>query len=83
MFASGCWLVIVRWTGKTTSELGAIPKLHIIIAPLHTCIAITWNVPQALAASAASVVLRYYCTRILGLAMIRVTSDIRLCVPLY
>ena len=28
--------VSVRFTGSTTSELGAAPKLHCIIAPMHT-----------------------------------------------
>jgi hypothetical protein len=39
MLASGCSAVFTRLTGRTTSELGAIPKLHCIIAPMHTCIA--------------------------------------------
>jgi hypothetical protein len=36
MFAAG---VVVRtlFAGKTTSELGATPKLHAHIAPMHTC----------------------------------------------
>jgi hypothetical protein len=29
-------LVSTRLTGSTTSELGATPKLHIIIAPIQT-----------------------------------------------
>jgi hypothetical protein len=29
-------LTIVRFSGVTTSVLGAIPKLHIVIAPLTT-----------------------------------------------
>src|SRR5579885_3349877 len=36
----GMMLVMVRCTGSTTSELGASPKLHCIIAPMHTCIGI-------------------------------------------
>jgi len=36
MFASGVW-VSVRFTGNTTNELGAAPKLHFNIAPMHTC----------------------------------------------
>src|SRR5579885_377218 len=40
MLASGTMLVMVRCTGSTTSELGASPKLHCIIAPMHTCIGI-------------------------------------------
>jgi hypothetical protein len=35
MFASGV-LVSVRLSGSTTSELGAAPKLHCNIAPMHT-----------------------------------------------
>src|ERR1700733_4476445 len=37
ILASGTWLVITRLVGSTTNELGAIPKLHCIIAPIHTC----------------------------------------------
>src|ERR1700733_7161707 len=37
MFASGTMLVITLLTGNTTSELGAMPKLHCIIAPMQTC----------------------------------------------
>jgi hypothetical protein len=37
MLASGTWLVRVLFTGRTTSELGAIPKLHCIMAPIQTC----------------------------------------------
>jgi len=33
--------VSVRLIGNTTSEEGAAPKLHIIDAPIHTCIAIS------------------------------------------
>ena len=36
MFASGVW-VSVRFAGNTTSELGAAPKLHCRVAPMHTC----------------------------------------------
>src|SRR5580704_7119349 len=36
MFAAG-EPVSVRCSGSTTSELGAAPKLHVIIAPAHTC----------------------------------------------
>ncbi len=36
MFASGTELVWTLLSGRTTSELGAIPKLHIIVAPWHT-----------------------------------------------
>jgi hypothetical protein len=35
MLASGV-LVSVRLSGSTTSELGAAPKLHCNIAPMHT-----------------------------------------------
>jgi hypothetical protein len=41
ILASGTWLVNVLFTGNTTSELGAAPKLHIIEAPMQTCIAIS------------------------------------------
>ena len=45
MFTSGAWsmmfasgvCVSVRLTGRTTSELGAMPKLHFNIAPMQTC----------------------------------------------
>ena len=37
MLASGTWFVITRFVGSTTRELGAIPKLHIIEAPMQTC----------------------------------------------
>lgn len=33
--------VKVQLVGNTTSEEGAAPKLHIIDAPMHTCIAIS------------------------------------------
>jgi hypothetical protein len=36
--ASGTTLVNTLFVGSTTSELGAIPKLHCIIAPMQTCI---------------------------------------------
>jgi hypothetical protein len=36
MLASGISLVKTRFVGKTTSELGATPKLHIIDAPIQT-----------------------------------------------
>ena len=36
IFASGTMLVKVLFLGSTTSELGAMPKLHFIIAPMHT-----------------------------------------------
>jgi hypothetical protein len=35
MFASGVW-VSTLLTGKTTSELGAAPKLHCNVAPMQT-----------------------------------------------
>jgi hypothetical protein len=38
MLASGTMLVFTRFTGKTTRALGATPKLHIIWAPMQTCI---------------------------------------------
>src|ERR1700723_3877422 len=40
MLASGISLVKTMFVGRTTSELGAIPMVHIIIAPMQTCIAI-------------------------------------------
>jgi hypothetical protein len=40
MFASGTSSVITRLVGRTTSELGAIPMVHIIEAPMQTCIGI-------------------------------------------
>jgi hypothetical protein len=40
MFASGTWSVKTMLVGSTTRELGAIPKVHCIIAPMHTCIGI-------------------------------------------
>ena len=40
MLASGTWLVNTRLVGSTTSELGAAPKVHIIEAPMQTCIGI-------------------------------------------
>jgi hypothetical protein len=36
MFASGVW-VSTRFFGNTASVLGAAPKLHFNIAPIHTC----------------------------------------------
>jgi len=35
MFASGT-AVIVRFSGSTIKELGAMPKLHWSVAPMHT-----------------------------------------------
>jgi hypothetical protein len=40
ILASGIWSVITRFVGKTTNELGAIPMVHIIMAPIQTCIGI-------------------------------------------
>src|SRR5580698_10940198 len=40
ILASGISSVKVRFVGRTTNELGAMPKLHIIVAPIQTCIAI-------------------------------------------
>jgi hypothetical protein len=40
MLASGISLVKTMLVGNTTSELGAMPKLHIIVAPMQTCIGI-------------------------------------------
>src|ERR1700739_2128360 len=36
MFASGTSLVKPLLVGSTTRELGAMPNVHIIIAPIHT-----------------------------------------------
>jgi hypothetical protein len=36
ILAAGTKLVMTRLTGKTMSELGAIPKLHFNIAPMQT-----------------------------------------------
>src|ERR671919_778450 len=36
MFASGV-CVSTRFAGNTTSVLGAAPKLHCNVAPMHTC----------------------------------------------
>ena len=41
MFASGTSSVRTRLVGRTTRELGAMPIVHIIIAPIQTCIGIT------------------------------------------
>jgi hypothetical protein len=35
--AAGSPLVITRFVGSTTKLLGATPKLHMSIAPMHTC----------------------------------------------
>jgi hypothetical protein len=40
ILACGLLLFITRFTGKTTSDAGAKPMLHLIIAPLHTYSAI-------------------------------------------
>ena len=40
MLASGTWSVRTRFTGSTTSELGAMPIVHIMVAPIQTCIGI-------------------------------------------
>jgi hypothetical protein len=37
IFAAGISLVITLLMGSTTSELGAAPNVHIIIAPIQTC----------------------------------------------
>jgi len=51
MLASGTWSVNVLLTGSTTSELGAAPKLHIIEAPMQTCIGMFLSTSGLLAAS--------------------------------
>ena len=40
MLASGTSSVITMLVGNTTSELGAMPMVHINIAPMQTCIGI-------------------------------------------
>jgi hypothetical protein len=40
MFASGTSSVMTILVGSTTSELGAIPMVHIMVAPMQTCIGI-------------------------------------------
>ena len=40
MFAAGWLDVNTLLIGSTTRELGEIPKLHISVAPLQTCIGI-------------------------------------------
>jgi hypothetical protein len=37
MFAAGTPPAMTRLVGNTTNDEGAAPKLHIIIAPMHTC----------------------------------------------
>jgi hypothetical protein len=36
MLASGIWFVNTLFVGRTTSELGAAPNVHCIIAPMQT-----------------------------------------------
>lgn len=38
ILASGTSSVRTRLVGKTTSELGAMPMVHIIVAPIQHCI---------------------------------------------
>ena len=40
MLASGTSSVMTRLMGRTTSELGAMPMVHIMVAPIQTCIGI-------------------------------------------
>ena len=40
MLASGTSSVMTRLMGNTTRELGAIPIVHIMVAPMQTCIGI-------------------------------------------
>jgi len=40
MLASGTSSVMTRFVGRTTSELGAMPIVHIMVAPMQTCIGI-------------------------------------------
>jgi hypothetical protein len=49
MLASGTSSVMTRLMGRTTSELGAIPMVHIMVAPIQTCIGIM-RTPSQLAA---------------------------------
>jgi len=49
MLASGTSLVNTMFVGRTTSELGAMPKLHIMVAPIQTCIGI--EAPRAVLAA--------------------------------
>lgn len=37
IFAAGMPAVSVRFIGNTFNTLGATPKLHCNVAPLHTC----------------------------------------------
>ena len=43
MLASGTWSVRTRLMGRTTRELGAMPMVHIMVAPIQTCIGIRKN----------------------------------------
>lgn len=54
MLASGTF--VITWlTGNTTSELGATPKLHCNVAPMHTWIAIVVSPVKARVRIASSV----------------------------
>jgi hypothetical protein len=48
MFAAGGPPTMVRLTGGTTRELGAIPKLHIIMAPATTCCGMSFDYHRTL-----------------------------------
>ena len=43
MLASGTWSVRTLLMGRTISELGAMPMVHIMEAPMQTCIGIRKN----------------------------------------
>jgi hypothetical protein len=42
MLASGIWFVNTLLVGSTTSELGAMPKEHCMLAPIQTCKGISY-----------------------------------------
>jgi hypothetical protein len=42
MFASGTMFVKTLLVGSTTRELGATPNVHIMLAPMQTCIGIEY-----------------------------------------
>jgi hypothetical protein len=56
MFASGIPFVTTLLAGSTTSELGAMPNVHRIIAPIQTCMGIIHS-PGTSSCSACSALL--------------------------
>jgi len=48
MLASGISFVNTLFVGNTTNELGAIPKVHCIIAPMQTCNGIAILLPVSI-----------------------------------